>query len=116
MRPRFLADADFNHKIIVGLRRRERLVDVLGAHEGGVIGASDLDVLRIAAEAGRILLSHDRRTMVAHFRAFATRRTCPGLILVEQSLDIGTAIEDLLLIWSATEYEEWTNRVGFIPI
>jgi hypothetical protein len=29
MRPRFLADADFNHKIVVGLRRRELSVDFL---------------------------------------------------------------------------------------
>ena len=27
MRPRFQADADFNQKIVLGLRRRERAVD-----------------------------------------------------------------------------------------
>jgi hypothetical protein len=30
MRPRFLADADFNRKIVVGLRRREPAVDFMG--------------------------------------------------------------------------------------
>ena len=54
MRPRFQADADFNHKIVVGLRRREPSVDFLSAHEGGVVGAPDTDVLRIAAESSRI--------------------------------------------------------------
>ena len=57
MRPRFQADADLNHKIVVGLRRREPSVDLLGAHEGGVVGEPDSDVLRVAAESGRILVS-----------------------------------------------------------
>ena len=54
MRPRFQADPDFNHKIVVGLRRREPSVDFLGADDGGTIGVPDPDVLRIAAESGRI--------------------------------------------------------------
>jgi hypothetical protein len=31
MRPQFLADADFNQKIVTGLRRREPLLDFLSA-------------------------------------------------------------------------------------
>ena len=45
MRPRFQADADFNHKVVVGLRRRELSVDFLSAREGGVVGVPDPDVL-----------------------------------------------------------------------
>jgi hypothetical protein len=55
VRPHF--HADFNYKIVVGLRRREPSADSLSAHEGGVAGVPDLDVLRIAAESGRILVS-----------------------------------------------------------
>jgi hypothetical protein len=65
MRPRFQADADFNYKIVVGLRRRELAIDIIDAHEGGVVGAPDPEVLTIAADAGRILISHDRKTMPA---------------------------------------------------
>ena len=66
MRPRFQADADFNHKIVLGLRRREPSIDFRSARDGGVIGAPDLDVLRISAESARILVSHDRRTKPNH--------------------------------------------------
>jgi hypothetical protein len=38
MRPRFQADADFNHKVIRGLRRRETAIDFQDAHAGRVIG------------------------------------------------------------------------------
>jgi predicted double-glycine peptidase len=51
MRPRFQADADFNHKIVVGLRRREPSIDFVDAHDGGVVGVSDPEVLEIAAES-----------------------------------------------------------------
>jgi hypothetical protein len=87
----------------------------MDARHGGVIGAPDSDVLRISAESGRILVSHDRKTMPAHFARFVQDHSSPGLILVEQSLDIGAAVEDLLLIWAATDAEEWQNQIGFLP-
>jgi len=116
MRPRFLADADFNQKIVLGLLRREPSVDILDAHRGGVIGVRDPDVLRIAAESGRILISHDRKTMAAHFARFRKERSSPGIIIVPQNLDIGAAIDDLLLIWTATDADEWVDHIGFVPV
>jgi hypothetical protein len=116
MRPRFQADADCNQKIVLGLRRRELAVDFQDAHAGGVIGVPDPDVLSKAADLGRILVSHDRKTMPAHFARFLDSRSSPGLIIVTQDLDIGLAIEDLLIVWAASEAEEWTDRVGFLPL
>jgi hypothetical protein len=112
MRPHFQADADFNHKIVRGLRRREPSVDFLSAQEGGVVGVPDPDVLRIAAESDRVLISHDRKTMPAHFAQFREKRESPGLIIVSQHLDIGAAIEDLLLIRADTEAEEWVGGLA----
>jgi hypothetical protein len=116
MRPRFQADADFNHRIVIGPRRREPLLDFQSAVDGGVYDVPDQDVLGIAADAGRILVSHDRNTMPSHFTRFLKARTSPGLIIVSQDLDIGTAIDDLLLTWAATEAEEWIGHLGFLPI
>jgi predicted nuclease of predicted toxin-antitoxin system len=116
MKPRFLADADFNNKIVLGLRRREPLIDFVSARDAGVPGATDPEVLAIAARAGRVLVSHDRKTMPGHFFRFRQSESSPGLIVVSQELDIGPAIEDLLLIWTATEAEEWIDRIGFVPV
>ena len=116
MGPRFQADADFNHKIVAGLRRREPAVDIRSAHAGCLIGVPDPEVLTIAAESSRILLSHDRKTMPGYFTRFRETRSSPGIIIVSQDLDIGAAIEDLLLIWAATEAEEWAGRIGFVPV
>ena len=73
-------------------------------------------MLRIAAESARILISHDRKTMPAHFARFLEKKSSPGIIIVAQDLDIGAAIEDLLLIWEATDAEEWVEHIGFVPV
>jgi len=54
--------------------------------------------------------------MPAHLARFLNSRSSPGLIIVPQDLDIGLAIEDLLLIWVASDAEEWKNGVGFLPL
>jgi len=72
--------------------------------------------LRVSAETGRILVSHDRKTMPVHFARFTEHSSSPGVIIVGQDLDVGAAIEDLLLIWAATEAEEWIDHLGYIPV
>jgi predicted nuclease of predicted toxin-antitoxin system len=116
MKPRFLADADFNQKIVLGLLRREPTIDFQTASQGDVIGRPDPEVLGIAARVNRILISHDRGTMPAHFTRFTATQSSPGLILVAQEIDIGAVIEDLLLIWAASTHEEWRDKIGFVPL
>ena len=48
--------------------------------------------------------------------AIARKARQSGLIIVSQAIGIGAAIENLLLIWAATEAEERTGRLGFVPI
>lgn len=81
-----------------------------------MIGAEDATVLPIAAESGRILVSHDRKTMPGHLARFVESHPSPGVILVSRDLDIGAAIDDLLIIWAASDADEWRNQIGFIPL
>ncbi|MFN0086535.1 MAG: hypothetical protein ACKVX9_14195 [Blastocatellia bacterium] len=71
---------------------------------------------RLPQVKGASLFPHDRNTMPAHFTEFIAHHDSPGLILVEQRLPIGEAIDDLLLIWEASDAEEWANRLEFIPL
>jgi len=116
MRPRFQADADFNSRIVRGLRRREPELDFRDAKSGGVIGVPDPAVIKIASDSQRILVSHDRRTMPAHLSKFLESYSSPGVIIVSQELDIGAAIEDLLLIWAATTHDDWRDTIGYVPL
>jgi hypothetical protein len=82
------------------------------AKAANIIGWTDPDVLAIASRENRILVSHDRETMPAHFSRFIEETTSAGLLILSQKLDIREAIEQILIVWTATEAEEWVNRVG----
>jgi len=114
---RFLADENFNEEIVAGLRLKQPQMDIQTAAEAGILGRLDPLVLAYAAERNRILLSHDVRTMPAHFEAFlAGGRHCPGVFLIAQSLPIGRAINEILLIWEASPPEEWRDQCTHLPL
>ncbi len=117
MRTRFLADADLNKAIVNGLLRREPSIDFLSAEAAGLRALKDSEVLALAAQTGRVLVSHDVNTMPSHFRAFVgAGNETAGLMLIPQSLAVGAAIHELFVIWSASEAAEWTGRISWIPL
>jgi hypothetical protein len=98
---KLIADADLNENLIRGLRRNESRIDFQTALDGGTRGLEDRQVLELAAAAGRVVVSHDRNTMVGEFYRFlADGHSSPGLIIVTQDADEGDAIDDLLLLWA----------------
>ncbi len=114
---RFMADADLNDAIVGGCRRREPAIDFLSANDANLEGVPDPDVLALAAAEDRILVSHDFQTMPRHFGDFLQARgSSPGLILVPQHMPIGEAIEELLLIWGASDAGEWRDRWQALPL
>ena len=116
MKVRFQADADFNQNIVRAVRRRDPAIDFQTAHDARLHGVDDETVLARAAEEGRLVVSHDYRTMPRHFAIFVTTRTSAGVLLVSQAIPLGDVIADLLLIWEASEAEEWINRFDTLPL
>jgi hypothetical protein len=76
----------------------------------------DLEVLALAAKEGRVLVTHDWKSMPVHFSEFIAQQSSPGLIVIPQSLWIASAVDDLILIWSATEAKEWVDRITVLPV
>jgi Domain of unknown function (DUF5615) len=116
MKVRFQADADFNQNIVRAVRRRAPAIDFQTAHEAGLHGLDDQAVLAQATRESRLLVSHDRRTMPGHFATFTATRTSAGVIMISQNLPIMQAAEDLILIWEASEAEEWIDRLDSLPL
>jgi hypothetical protein len=79
-------------------------------------GRPDPEVLAIAARLGRVLVSHDRRTMPVHFAQFlrAGGRS-PGVLLISQDVPVRDAIDSLILVWSASWPSELENRMMHLP-
>ena len=85
--PRFLADEDLRHGIVLAVRRLEPLMRIVTVQDVGLRASSDKDVLEFAATHRWLMLSHDVNTM----RSMAERRIADGLpvtglFLIPQSL------------------------------
>ncbi len=113
----FLADEDFDNDILRGVRLRMPEVDIVRAQDVGLSGSDDPDVLEWAAREGRVLLTHDVNSMIGHAvtRVQAGMRM-PGVVAVRQSLLIGKAIEDILLLAQCGREGDYEGQVEYLPL
>jgi hypothetical protein len=112
---RFQADADIDPDIRKGLLRREPSIDFRPAAGTIADGTLDPEVLAIAADDHRVLISSDLRTMSVHFQNFIATRESPGILLIPSSRSIGAAIEGLLFVWLNWAPVDLRNRVSWLP-
>jgi hypothetical protein len=115
-RPRFLADEDFRGTIVRALRRKESMFDIVTVVEENLASATDDEVLEFAWRHEFLVVSHDVTTMkyIAE-RRIADGRTIHGLFIVPQQRAISSIVESMLLIWEASQFEEWRDRIVFLP-
>jgi len=116
MKIRFQADGDLNEDIVTGVIRRVPEIDFQTATEADLSGIHDEEVLGYCAGEGRLLVSHDWRTMPYHFANFLANGTSPGLLIVPQSMEVSRAIEELIVVWMASDAEEFVNNIRRLPI
>jgi hypothetical protein len=111
------ADQNFNAKIVTGISRRMSGLDLVHIRDAGLAEAPDQLVLAWAAANGRVLLTHDRSTLVGYaYERVALGESMRGVIVVERQCPIGPSIEDLLLLLHCTADDEWSDRVYFVPL
>jgi hypothetical protein len=116
-RPRFLADHDLNENIIDGILRREPAIEIIRCRDVGLSDRPDPEILAFAAVQGLLVVSHDLNTMPGFaYERVAGGHSMPGLFMVRQTKPIGPVIEDLVMIWSASEAEDWQDQVRFLPL
>jgi uncharacterized protein DUF5615 len=115
---RFLADEDLKAGIVQGLRSREPAIDILDVKTAGLRGTKDPALLELADRQGRILITYDRRTMTRYFRdRLHAGKSSPGVfVFPQQRSAIGEIVEWLLLVWTASQVEEWRDRIVYLPL
>jgi hypothetical protein len=116
MKVRYQADADFNEDILNGVLRRAPEIDFKTAAESNLRGLKDAEVLTIAFNEKRILLTHDRRTMPKHFAEFIKTHESCGVFIVSQKANVSDVISDLILIWHISDAEEFINSIRTLPL
>ena len=114
---RFLADENFDGRVLRGLLRQLPNLDILTVQQIGLQSRPDPEVLQRAADEGRILLSHDRATMPRFAMDRVSRRMrMPGLILVRFDQPMGAILDDLLIIVGAGRPEEFEDQAIYLPL
>ena len=112
-----LADQNFNEHIVDGLMRRLSTLDVVLARDVDLSEAPDPIVLQWAAKQGRVLLTHDRRTVPAFARSrVEAGLPMTGIFLVSDDLPVGRAIEELLIAVQCLSKEECNGIIRFFPL
>ena len=121
MAVKYLLDEHLPYALFAGLKRRDPAIDVVRVQQSGLRGAEDPEVLALAAEESRIVVSKDKATL----RDFAGARIqrgegMAGLLVIRRSFlrgnaGLGTIIDELVNISQKTESRDWDNVIRFIP-
>jgi predicted nuclease of predicted toxin-antitoxin system len=113
---RLLADENFNGAAVRGLLRRVPSVDIVRVQDVGLSGSEDPVILDWAAREGRVLLTHDIRTVpLFAYQRVEAGQPMPGVIVTRESLPVGRVIDDLLFILECSESGEWEGQLRYLP-
>jgi hypothetical protein len=114
---RLLADENFNGRIVRGLKQQRPQLDLVRVQDLGLTGLPDPDLLEFAADAGRIFLSHDAKTIPAYAYERVRRGwPMPGVFMVRDRPEaIGEAVEEIILLIECGD-DEYEGRVVHVPL
>ena len=119
MKIRFLLDEHISPSVRTGLLHRQPEIDVLcvGDENAPPLGASDKDILHFLETEQRALVTMNRRSMWKHITEhWKAGRHLWGVFWVSRDMSYGELIGQLLLLWEASEAEEWYDQLLDLPI
>jgi Domain of unknown function (DUF5615) len=112
---KFIADENFKSAIVRGLLRQKPDCNIVRVQDVGLSGADDPTILEWAAQANRILLTHDVKTITRYaYDRLRNDLEMPGVFEVRLDAAIGQVISDILLL---AEFEdEYRGQIRYIPL
>jgi hypothetical protein len=79
-------------------------------------GTKDPGVLMFAESMRLALLSQDKRTMPGHIAAhLASGHHTWGVFFLRPGFPVKQIGNDILLVWAASQAEEWLDRIEYLP-
>jgi predicted nuclease of predicted toxin-antitoxin system len=114
---RLLTDENVDNNILRGLGRRLPQLDLVSARGAGLAGSPDLVLLKWAANEQRIILTHDIKTMVRDANQLVAKgKPMAGVIFVPDQLEIGRAINDLVIVLESYTESDMRDRIEYLPL
>lgn len=117
--PRFLLDEHIPHSVRDQLLRLDSSIEILviGGSLAPAKGTLDEEILSWIEGTGYILVTSNRRTIPVHVRDhFEAGGHIPGIILLRRGAGLGEIIEQLYLLWIASDAGEYVDRILYIPM
>jgi len=111
-------DENFNGDILRGLLRRARNLDIVRVQDvPDVATRDDSTVLAWAAREGRVLLTHDVRTITKYaYERTSAGLPMPGVFEIKRTVPLATAIEEILVLAECSLEGEWEGQVRYLPL
>ncbi len=116
---RYLLDENVNPILRSALLSREPnltvwQVGLLGAPDFGTL---DPEVLVWCEENGFILATNNRKSMPVHLEDhLSSGRHSNGILTLSENMSVGETLDELVLIASASELEEYRDLILYLPI
>ena len=114
---RFLADENLSGTLQAALKHRLLNIDIVRVQDTSIYGAADEEVLEYSAATQRILLTHDKNTLIPlAYERIAAGLSMPGVIYIDKPFDFDLVIRDFEFILAVDEPEYFDNKVLWSPV
>lgn len=116
---RYLLDEHVDPALRTQLIRHEPdlVVWMLGDPGAPKRGTPDPEILLWCEANGFLLVTANRKSMPVHLRAhLSAGHHVPGILVLNPGMTIGATLDELLLIWGASEAEEYRDLLLYLPL
>jgi Domain of unknown function (DUF5615) len=89
----------------------------IGDPSAPLLSTSDPEILLWCEERGFSLVTNNRASMPVHLREhLADGRHVPGIFTLNPNMTLGETADELVLIWGASEAEEYADELNYLPL
>jgi len=116
---KFLLDEHVNPRLKMAVHQQvpEIVMWCIGDPGAPPRGTPDPDILLWCETKGFSLVTNNRTSMPVHLRHhLAAGKHAPGIFILNARMTIGQTAEELALIWGASEPDEYSDLVIFLPV
>lgn len=111
------ADENFNGEIYRRLKTQLPDLDIVRIQDTPLVGMVDEIMLEWVAQEGRLLLTHDEKSITPMFyERLNEGKVVPGIFMVRQQARADLVAEDVIMIVQITPYSEWADRITKLPL
>jgi hypothetical protein len=116
---KYLLDEHVNPVLRSVLHRQftEMVVWMIGDPGAPARGTSDTEILSWCEANDFSLVTSNRTSMPVHLQEhLIAGRHIPGIFILNPNMTIGETVDELALIWWASEPDEYSDLVNYLPV